>query len=476
MPEESPFHLRGYIGPQHTGAWRAMKWHEDTLRSVFRDLDRNPPEYIFVRAPALGGKTTFAMQFMDRVISAQRDIFVAYLPLGGDIVTQEDFLFQMRQSFVNGVDRLLDSMARTGIQDLILELSEALTEWNTLPCSDLDELLRGLMRKLPEHFRRVVLVLDDSDRPPEEARQQLGEAFRTIHANRPAGTLSRFSILLTARSLLRGPNAVSPLANVVKTYQLGDFTRDDLVEFLGRSEAVAGARFDPETVDYLHMKTGGQAVMLQRVLRTAIQDRPEADLLGLPDVFGAVCRCYEDGGGLVDRLLDITYLTQEARLKLAEVLDELPVLAFESEPPVAELIDLGIVRHGPNRRLICRSPLIRELYLARFLPRRELPRLTPIDELLLNLPSVLAMVMSKPLLNCVQERISKVERMGYAAHDTPETVAVEALRTSGYPLDLREVEYCYQRYYGDLCPQQIALDDVLRTVARVLVAWSDEHE
>lgn len=86
MPEEPliepPFHLRGFIGPQNTGGWRAMKWHEDTLTAVFRDLDREPPEYILVRAPALGGKTTFAMQFMDRGAASRSDFFFAYLPLG----------------------------------------------------------------------------------------------------------------------------------------------------------------------------------------------------------------------------------------------------------------------------------------------------------------------------------------------------------------------------------------------------------
>lgn len=43
---ESLFHLRGYLGPQHTAAWSVMKWHDDALREVCQDLDRDPPEYV----------------------------------------------------------------------------------------------------------------------------------------------------------------------------------------------------------------------------------------------------------------------------------------------------------------------------------------------------------------------------------------------------------------------------------------------
>ena len=63
---ESPFYLRGYIDPQYTAAWSVMKWHDAVLSNVLRDLDRDPPEYILVRAPALSGKTTFAMQLIER--------------------------------------------------------------------------------------------------------------------------------------------------------------------------------------------------------------------------------------------------------------------------------------------------------------------------------------------------------------------------------------------------------------------------
>jgi hypothetical protein len=474
---ENPFHLRGYIGPPHSGGWRAMKWHEETLLAVFRDLDREPPEYVLVRAPALGGKTTFAMQFIDRVDSGRKEIFAAYLPLGGTIATPQDFLQQVCNSFVDRGGRLLDDLmvAAGGSYDPIRELEEAVAAWKALECSDLEELLRGLLRALPERFSRAVLILDDCDRLPEKLRLLLGEAFRTIHAYRPTSILRRFTILITARSLLRGPQAVSPLANVCKPYSLGDFTPDDLKAFLKRSESVSGFRFAPETVDYLYEKTSGQAVMLQRILRTATLDKQVSAVIQIPDILDAVCQCFEKGGGVVDRLLDVTKLTPEARLKLIDVLEELPVPALEFDPAVADLIDMGTVRQGSNHRLICRSPLIREFYVARYLPRRDLPSLEPVDEFLLNLPCVLAMVMSKNLLNSVQDCILHVSKHGFN-DDTPETAAIEVLRKSGYPLDLREVQYCYRRYFGDLLPREIELTDILRTVAKVLVAWSNDDE
>jgi hypothetical protein len=474
---ENPFHLRGCIGPPHSGGWRAMKWHEETLQAVFRDLDREPPEYVLVRAPALGGKTTFAKQFIDRVDSDHRDIFVVYLPLGGAIATLQDFLTQVRKTFVDRGGWLLDLIVENGDStDSFRELEEAITAWNALECGDLEELLCGLLRKLPERFSRVVLILDDIDRMPEELRLRLGEALRTIHAYRPTSILRRFTVLLTARSLLRGPLAVSPLANVVKPYRLGDFTRDDLDAFLQRSEGVSGFRFAPEIVDYLYNKTSGQAVMLQRILRTATENRPASTVIHLPDIFESVCQCFVTGGGVVERLLDVTKLSTEAKSKLIEVIEELPVLGFEFNPAVADLIDMGIVRQGANQRLICRSPLIRELYIARFLPHLDLPSLQQVDEFLLNLPCVLAMVKSKKHIDMVDKCIRGAKTTGYAAHATPETLVVEFLSESGHPLDLREVQYCFRRYYGDLLPRKIEMNDILRTVAKVLVAWSDDNE
>jgi hypothetical protein len=117
---ESPFHLRGYIGPQHTVAWSVMKWNDDVLSNVLRDLDRDPPEYILVRAPALGGKTTFAMQLMERATSERPDIFVVYLPLGAMTTSWPIFLQQIHQAFVNGVGLLLDSTSALGKSDPLL--------------------------------------------------------------------------------------------------------------------------------------------------------------------------------------------------------------------------------------------------------------------------------------------------------------------------------------------------------------------
>jgi hypothetical protein len=300
---ESPFHLRGYIGPQHTAPWEVMKWHDDTLRAVIQDLDRDPPEYVLVRGPAQSGKTTFAMQFRDRVGSQRQDILVVYLPLGASIVSPKIFLQRVRQAFAERVGELMDSMT---IQDMTLELSDVLGSWRTLQFGDLEELLRGLVRELPGRFRRVVLLLDDCDRVPDGGRVQIAEAFRTIHADRAAGPLRRFSIVILGRSLLRAPQSVSPLANVVRTYWLRDFSLDDLRGFLGRcGEALGGVRFSPEAVEYLDRKAGGHAVVLQRLLKAAAREKDSQATIEIADVYRAVCECYEQVGGVVDRLLDL---------------------------------------------------------------------------------------------------------------------------------------------------------------------------
>ena len=295
--EESPFHLRGHIGPQHVGAWKAMKWHDDTLRSVFQDLDRDPPEYILVRAPALSGKTTFAMQFLDRAASERPEILAVYLPLGATTASLQAFLPRVHVSFVRRVGELLDVMASTRISDQSLELSSLLTSFVELQFGDLDELLRGLLMRLPASFRRAVLVLDDCDCVPLMARMQIAEALRTIHAGRSTGPLRKFTILLLARSLLSGPQAVSPLTNVVKSHHLADFTPDDLRAFLKRCEDIMGVCFTSEAVEYLYRKAGGHAVLLQRLLRDATRDSRPSAAIGLEDVLRSVCECYEEGGG-----------------------------------------------------------------------------------------------------------------------------------------------------------------------------------
>lgn len=241
--EQIPFHLRGYIGPQHASAWKAMKRHDDTLRAVFQDLDRDPPEYSLVRAPAQSGKTTFAMQFLHRAASDRPDILAIYLPLGATTASQQDFLRQVRDSFVKGVGELLDGIASTRISDKSLELSVVLPSLAALEFGDLDELLRGLLLRLPRSFRRTVLVLDDLDRVPLALRGQIAEALRTIHAGRSTGPLKAFSVLTLARSLLHGPQAVSPLSNVMPSYRLKDFSPFDTGKFLNRCGQALGGAF-----------------------------------------------------------------------------------------------------------------------------------------------------------------------------------------------------------------------------------------
>src|SRR5579862_5219500 len=227
---ETPFHLRGFISPQHPAAWKAMKWHDTILSTVFQDLDCDPPEYILVTAPALSGKTTFAMQFRARAASERPDIFTVYTSLGA-VSTLATLLHQIRQSFIDQVGELLDSMK---VQDMTLELSETLASWGSLEFEDLQELLRGLIRYLPDRYRRVVLMLDDCDQMLGGGDGGVADTLRAIHADRITGPLRGFSIIILGRSLLRRPGAASPLANVVKLHKLKDFSHEDVTAFLRR--------------------------------------------------------------------------------------------------------------------------------------------------------------------------------------------------------------------------------------------------
>ena len=179
---------------------------------------------------------------------------------------------------------------------------------------------------------------------------------------------------------------------------------------------------------------------------------------------------------MVNRLLDVGRLTGEARSKLIAVLQEHPVPAFEFEPAIAELVDLGTVKPGANNRCVCRSPLVRELLVYRYFRREELPNLTPEEQYLLEVPCVFAMAASERLFSKVSDRIRHAGKMGFALGGSPEKEAVAALRESGYPLDLREIQYWHRRYYSDLGVKEIELEDVFRLVAKIFLAWSGDDE
>jgi hypothetical protein len=468
-----PFHLRGHISPQRPAAWKAMKWHDAVLNAVLDDLDRDPPEYILVRAPALSGKTTFAVQFRERVLARRPDIFTVYIPVGAMTISPEVFLYQLRQAFLDHVGELLDSMT---VQDLSMELSDALVAWGTLEFEDLHGLLRGLIRHLPSRYRRVVVVIDDCDRVPARVRMDLAEALRTIHADRATGPLRGFSILLLGRSLLRGPEAVSPLCNVVQTHRLRDFSPQDVAEFIQRcSNAAGGMRVSSDTVDYFYRKTRGHAVVLQRLLKTAA-GRQDLTSIDLVDAYRAVCDCYEQGGGIVDRLLDLSPLSDGALTYLDSIMRGAALPCLEFEPGIAELVDLGLVAPGPTGLCICRSPLVHELLVRRYFAEPALPDLTTAERYLVGVPPVLAMVASDTLFHRVKDRLRAAVSTGFAQGVAPINAAVGALKDSGHSIDLSEIQYYYDRFYGELSPLRLETGDVLRVVAKVHLAWSKEDD
>jgi hypothetical protein len=470
---ENPFHVRGHITQKDAAAWRAMKWHDSLLIALLQDLEREPPPYTLVRGPAMSGKTTFAMQFRARVAADHPEIFAVYVPLGATITSLSHLLHQIHQAFVERVGELLDSAV---VQDATLVLSEALTHWGTIDLDDLHVTLRELIQWLPEQYRRVVLILDDFDRMPDEIRLTAAETLRTIFADRSSGPLKGFSLLLLGQSLMRGPQAVSPLANVVKTYRLGDFSRDDFKAFISRSgEALGGVVIQENAADYLYRKANGQIVMLQRLLKTATAGRQGAIEVEISDAYRSVVDCFEPGGGIVDHMVDVGALAEEAQRALDAVLRGTPLPCWESEPGIAELIDLGLVIPGPTHLCICRSPLIRELLVTRYRLELESFDLSQKEYTVANIPPVAVAVVTESLLHGVESRLAAIAKDMLIPGGDLLAEAVGVLIASDCALDLDEVQFYYDRYFGELFPAKIGLDDIFRAIAKILLAWSKEN-
>jgi len=114
-----------------------MKRHDDIFASVVRDLDHDPPEYVLVWAPALGGKTTFAMQLVYGLAESRPDILMVYVPVVGANTSLAGFLDAVREG-----------------------LKTRLTEWLN---ANLSQLLNKVLFEVPDEFARIVFVADDSD-------------------------------------------------------------------------------------------------------------------------------------------------------------------------------------------------------------------------------------------------------------------------------------------------------------------------
>lgn len=469
---ESPFHLRGYIGPQHATAWNAMRWHEDIIQGVLRDFEHNPPEYVLVRAPALGGKTTFAMQFMARLAQVRPEFLTVYLPLGGANASYSSFLQGVRDALAGRLREWLDSVGMP--PEELQELRSAIDSWAALRPDNLAELLHTVLWHVPENFQRVVLLIDDGERLPAGQRELVAEDLRSIHAARSFGPLSRFSVLVLARSLLRYPHVVSPLANVVVEYQLSDFTLEDAQAFLDRcGSMLGGLRFDPDAVRYAYHKAGGQAIAIQLVCAAAARRKTPGGTVEMADILKGICECFERGGGFVERVLDLRELSVEARTVLNQMLRENSVLPLTFDPAVAQLMDFGIAKVGGNHRCVCRSPLMRELLAKRYFIAQAIPSLTPSEALLLALPQVLPLLCNDPLLDTLGTM--HLHAVGFGAGGESECKAMTVIEAACSEIDLQGIQYWTRKYYGDVeaLPSR---EDVLRAVTKAYLHWCKQDK
>jgi hypothetical protein len=466
---ESPFHLRGYIGPQHAGAWRAMKWHDDIIQSALRDFEHNPPEYVLVRAPALSGKTTFAMQFMARLARVRPDFLTVYLPLGGANASLATFLQGVRDAVASRLREWLASAAMPPQE--LLELRSVIDSWAALCPDNLSDLLRTLLWHVPENFRRVIVVVDDADLLPAGQRDLVAEDLRSLHAARSIGPLGKFSVLVLARSLQRYPHVVSPLANVVVEYRLNDFSLEDAQAFLDRCGSILGRlRFNPDAVRYVYHKAGGQAIATQRVCAAAARKKTPGGAVEMADIHAGVCECFEQGGGFVDRVLDLEELTVGARTVLDQMLREgsVPPLAFD--PAVAQLMDLGLAKVGGHNRCVCRSPLVHELLVKRYFIPQVSPSLTSSEARLLALPQVLPLLCNSDLFDRVREAV-KSNAWDIETGEAEREVT-RILLEKAPDLDAEEIRYWLRRYYDDIATAEVDREKIMQVVAKVFVNWS----
>jgi hypothetical protein len=466
IPADSPFHLRGYIGPQHKEAWAAMKRHDDILASVVRDLDYNPPEYVLVRAPAFGGKTTFALQLVHGLAESRPDILMVYVPVGGTNASLAGFLGAVRDGLKSRLTEWLN--ANGAIEQKYPGLRDELSSWEKIRASSLSQLLDKVLFEVPDEFARIVFVADDCDALPPELRESIAEELRSIYVGRQYGSLSRFSVVLLARSLLHYPSAVSPLADIVREYSLGDFSLEDTELFLSRCGALLdGLTFDPDAVRYLHRKTGGQAVAIQRVCSIATRNKANASIVETSDILDGICDCFETRGGFVERILDIESLSDEAKGTLNHLLRGNIVLPFEFDPAVGQLMDLGIAKITNQKRCTCRSPLVLELLVYRYLTAQDRPRLNSNESCLLDLPQV------KPLLcdDLLFDEICSLHPSNHAGFTSgePEACVKELIHRRHPEIDVAAIQHCARRYFDD--PQAPVLEDVLRVVAKVYLHW-----
>lgn len=474
----SPFHSLGFIGPQHKAPWAAMRRYDEILTEVVDDLRQSPAEYVLVRAPILSGKTTYGYQLMERVSERHPEILVVYLDLGG-LGTDP-----MESQIVHRVQNAI----RDRLTDLIH--ADSLGEWQENAArgtvssleiggfGDLNEMLRSVLQSL-DAFERVVLVIDGIGSLRDDLHEAFQERLRAIHANRSAGPLKRFSMVILAESLHRQQGNVSPLSNVVKRYALKDFTEDEFRTFIRRcEESLGGLTFDGKAADYLFEKTGGHMVMVQKILEAATKSKIAPTHVEIKDILEGIALCYEERGGVVPRLLGrADTINDEARNRLGDILRGNSVLHHEAFADVAQLVDAGIVKEGAHGRSVCRSPLLREFLLKKYMNTHALPVLTKTEQGLATLPQVLFVLINDPLLAKVRDAVADASQgpSSTERESKLEALVLGVLEEEGLDMDEEAIRFFFNRYFPDDSAQEVGRETVLRLMAKVYLNWCTEE-
>ena len=235
--------------------------------------------------------------------------------------------------------------------------------------------------------RPLVVFLDEIDALRDNTLMSVLRQLRQGHPNRPAAFPWSLGLVglrdVRDYKVASGGSEVlhtaSPFNIKVRSLTMREFTEPEVAELLAQHTAETGQRFDPEALARAFALTQGQPWLVNALAYVATgelkTDRAEA--ITVADI---------------DRARDVLVERQDTHLdSLAERLRDPrvraviePMIQGETLAPVAPddlrfVIDLGLVREGPEGGLEVANPIYREI-VARQLTvtvRASLPRLAP---------------------------------------------------------------------------------------------------
>jgi hypothetical protein len=465
-----------------------MKWHEDLLERMLRDLQLDPPEFISIVAPCQNGKTTLAKQLENRIDDRHPELLCIYIGMrslgpapGDDVIARHIFA-----ALLDGLQYTLEAgRIDRSVRDVVKDLLDRDKPKNL---EDLTDFLRELLPTLSSHSA-VVLLIDDIDALADDLQTYLLTYFRWIHGTRSSGPLHNLSIALLSSSplMIKSLGSTSPY-NVAREYSVSDFDKNDLEEFLDTCATVQdGLQFTPDAIDYLYSQTEGQMILAQKICDQAVRADQEDAEVRVKNVIDGIRRCIESRDPFFHSMLTINEADQETIDTLLRLVHQEPILPWGCLDGVARLMEAGIVKKGPHQRCVFRSPLLHGLFatkLAPMLPElRQLSGLNPAEDILIKLPQVLVLLLNRPLQTRVEDILAQ-EGSGLTAQpstelwmrkaneETYQQDALEVLNKLDPPFDEYGAQVLAAYYFREHPRIKLDKTTVFEFVAKVYAKWS----